>query len=199
MKTLCWKCRGIGDPATARELRDLVKECMPSVLCLVETQLSKQRVEGLASTLDFDSAFAVASSGGSGGLCMYWKSSLNLQIKTFSKYHIDSIIMEDGKDPWRLTCFYGEATRTLRHLSWQMLCFLRGESTLPWMCLGDFNEVLCREEHLGINEREGWQMDNFREAIDICGLCDIGIRDWFGPLRNVWLAGVTVGSGWTGR
>lgn len=155
MKTLSWNCRGIGDPATVRELRDLARECAPSVLCLVETQLGKQRVEGLAATLGFDSAFAVASRGRSGGLCMYWKNSLDLRIKSFSKYHIDSVVTEAGKDPWRLTCFYGEAPRDLRHLSWDMLRFLRGESTLPWMCLGDFNEVLRREEHMGVNEREG--------------------------------------------
>lgn len=70
MKTLCWNCRGIGDPATVKELRDLVRECSPEVLCIVETQLAKNRVEGLAGTLGFDCSFAVASSGRSGGLCM---------------------------------------------------------------------------------------------------------------------------------
>lgn len=33
--------------------------------------------------------------------------------------------------------------------------------TLPWMCIGDFNEILRR----------------FRDAVDICGLSDIGL-DW---------------------
>ncbi|XP_073359565.1 uncharacterized protein [Aegilops tauschii subsp. strangulata] len=57
---------------------------------------------------------------------------------------------------------------------------LRGESTLPWMCIGDFNEILRPEEQFGPNERDSAQIDAFREAVDICGLADLGYRglDW---------------------
>ena len=97
MRTLCWNCRGIGDPETVRELRDLVEASAPSVLCIVETQLAKYRVEGLASRLGFSSSFGVGSSGRSGGLCLFWKNDINLGIKTFSQYHIDSVVNEPGK------------------------------------------------------------------------------------------------------
>ena len=80
MRTMCWNCRGIGNPATVRELRDLVEASAPSVLCIVETQIAKNRVEGLAASLGFDSSFAVASSGRSGGLCIFWKSTVDLAI-----------------------------------------------------------------------------------------------------------------------
>ena len=84
MRTLCWNCRGIGDPATVHELRALVEDCAPSVLCIVETQIAKNQVEGLAVSLGFQSSFAVASSGRSGGLCIFWKADVNLAIKNFS-------------------------------------------------------------------------------------------------------------------
>ena len=90
MRALCWNCRGIGDPATLHELHDLVGASAPSVLCIVETQLAKNRVEGLAVSLGFQNNFAVASSGRSGGLCIFWKADVNLVIKNFSQYHIDS-------------------------------------------------------------------------------------------------------------
>ena len=83
MRTLCWNCHGIGDPATVRELRDLVEVCAPDVLCIVETQLAKYRVEGLAGNLGFSGRFGVASSGRSGGLCLYWKNNVALEIKFF--------------------------------------------------------------------------------------------------------------------
>ena len=83
MRTMCWNCRGIGDPATVNELRALVVDSAPSVLCIVETQIAKNRVEGLAVSLGFNSSFAVASSGRSGGLCIFWKSDVNLIIKNF--------------------------------------------------------------------------------------------------------------------
>lgn len=57
---------------------------------------------------------------------------------------------------------------------------LRGESTLPWVCVGDFNEILRPEEQMGPNPRDSAQIAGFREAVDICGLSDLGYNglDW---------------------
>jgi len=48
------------------------------------------------------------------------------------------------------------------------------------VCIGDFNEVLKREEQLGPNIREEYLMAGFREAVDVCQLCDLGYigLDW---------------------
>lgn len=70
MRNLCWNCCGIGDPSTARELHKLIRECAPSLVCLVKTQLTKKRVEGLASLLGFDGGIAVGSFGRSGGIVL---------------------------------------------------------------------------------------------------------------------------------
>lgn len=57
---------------------------------------------------------------------------------------------------------------------------VEGGSTLPWLCIGDFNEILRPEEQFGPNERDSAQIEAFREAVDICGLADLGYRglDW---------------------
>ena len=179
MNTLCWNCRGLGDPATVHELRDITRECAPTVLCVVETQIAKYRVEGLASTLGFDNAFGVGSSGRSGSLCIYWKNSVDLTLRNYSKYHIDMTVKEVGNDPWRLTCWYGEANRSLRHLTWNMMRFLKADSDMPWVNISDFNEVLRREEQMGPNDRDMGQIQAFRD-VDTCGLTDLGFvgLDW---------------------
>jgi hypothetical protein len=61
-----------------------------------------------------------------------------------------------------------------------MMKRLRGESTLPWVCIGDFNEILRQEEQLGPNTRDSSQIAGFREAVDVCGLADLGYKglDW---------------------
>ena len=125
MKILSWNCRGIGDPATVRELRDLLEISSPSILCLVETQLQKARVEGLCSSLGFDFSFGVGSRGRSGGICIFWKNSLDVAIKNYSEYHVDTWVTEPGREQWRLTCFYGEATRSLRYKTWNTMTRLR--------------------------------------------------------------------------
>ena len=70
-------------------------------------------MEGLAVSLGFNNRFVVPSSGRSGGLCIFSKDDINLEIKNYSHYHIDSWISKQRKDQWRLTCFYGEANRIL--------------------------------------------------------------------------------------
>jgi endonuclease/exonuclease/phosphatase family metal-dependent hydrolase len=71
---------------------------------------------------------------------------------------------------------YGEAQVDERHKTWDMLKYIRGSNDLPWLCIGDFNEVLHREEHMGVNERSWTQIAGFRDVVDVCGLCDLGYR-----------------------
>jgi hypothetical protein len=75
---------------------------------------------------------------------------------------------------WWFIGFYGEPKRTLRRESWRMLCFLRNESALPWLCSGDFNETLDGSEQIGGNDRHEWCMEGFWEALEYCGLRDLG-------------------------
>jgi hypothetical protein len=47
---------------------------------------------------------------------------------------------------------------------------IRYDTDLPWLCMGDFNEVLRREEHFSICDRHESQMRGFIETVDVCGL-----------------------------
>jgi len=57
-----------------------------------------------------------------------------------------------------------------------MLKFIRAMSPLPWMCIGDFNEVLLRSEHDGVQERSWSQIAGFRDVLDVCVLVDLGFE-----------------------
>lgn len=149
MSCISWNCRGLGNAATVKELRDIVKKYAPSVMCVLETQIHITRVEGLKKTLGFDNAFAVSSLVRSGGLGLFWNNEIKIEILPYSQYHIDAIIIEAGADPWRLTCVYGEAQTCERFKTWNMLKHIKASSALPWACVGDFNEVLHGSEHVG--------------------------------------------------
>jgi hypothetical protein len=86
---------------------------------------------------------------------MMWKNEVSVEIKSYSKYHIDSGILEDSTTDraWRFTGFYGDPTRARRKESWRMLRFLRNENDLLWLCVGDFNEILYDHKQFGGNDR----------------------------------------------
>jgi exonuclease III len=109
MSCLSWNGRDVGIAATIKELRDLAGTYAPTVLCVVETQVHKVRVEGLSCTLGYDKMFALSSAGRKGGIVIYWNNETNVEILPYSQYHIDVIITESGGEPCRLTCVYGEA------------------------------------------------------------------------------------------
>ncbi|KAL0001687.1 hypothetical protein SO802_015468 [Lithocarpus litseifolius] len=54
---------------------------------------------------------------------------------------------------------------------------------LPWLAIGDFNELVGLSEKEGGVSRPASQMERFKEVIDVCGLKDLGFID---P-RFTWL------------
>jgi endonuclease/exonuclease/phosphatase family metal-dependent hydrolase len=176
MSALSINCRGLGGAATVKEIRDLKRKYAPTFLCVQETQLQKAHVEGLARSIGYDRCFAVSSSGRSGGLALFWNNDVSIEILPYSQYHIDAIVKEVGTEPWRLTVVYGEAQVAERFKTWDLMKFSSSSSPYPWVCVGDFNEVLHQHEHCGVQERSHAQIAGFRDAVDVCGLQDLGFE-----------------------
>ncbi|XP_074266966.1 uncharacterized protein LOC141590260 [Silene latifolia] len=96
---------------------------------------------------------------------------LDCAFVSSSVHHIDINIKGDEGE-WRLTGLYGWPGASDRHLSWELLRLLSRQSLLPWVCIGDYNEILFSTEMKG-GSRPQWQMNNFWAAVDECGLKDI--------------------------
>jgi hypothetical protein len=47
------------------------------------------------------------------------------------------------------TGFYGHPDPSRRHESWDLLTHLKGFTPDPWLCVGDFNEVVEQSEKVG--------------------------------------------------
>ena len=90
--------------------------------------------------------------------------------------YIDAMNNAEKENSWRFTGFYG-CPETYRHQeSWNTLKHLSCNSSLPWLCTGDFNEIAKSHEKLGGRARPENQMKDFREALDACCLADLGYR-----------------------
>jgi hypothetical protein len=69
---------------------------------------------------------------------------------------------------------YGEPRWEDKYKTWDKLRELNNNSELPWVVIGDFNEILFSYEKEGGNPRPQPYMQNFREALMDCNLEDIG-------------------------
>jgi ribonuclease HI len=176
MICISWNCRGLGNQGTVQELAKLVRIKDPSVLFLSETWMDEDRLEGLRCRFNFSNKFVVKRINKGGGLVLFWKYDLNLSICSYSLNHIDSLIDSNTDQPWRLTCFYGAPETHLRDQSWNLLRNLHGQFSLPWCCVGDFNEIVRSSEKCGRRDQSERQMQRFRAVIDDCGFLDLGFR-----------------------
>ncbi|XP_074299929.1 uncharacterized protein LOC141631111 [Silene latifolia] len=138
---------------------------------LCETKLSGREMRTVRAKFEGYEGMEVDSVGRSGGLAFWWKKGVRCEFVSASVHYMDFVIRDEVGD-WRVTGFYGWPCVSDRHLSWQLLRLLGRQSSLPWICIGDYNEILYANEMKG-GQRPQWQMNNFREPVDECGLVDV--------------------------
>lgn len=98
-----------------------------------------------------------------------------MEVKSYSKNHIDAEVCLNGGDVrWRFTGFYGVPERSRRRDSWNLLKRLSSLNHLPWVVMGDFNDILNPEEKRGGHPQPRRLIDGFREAAEVSGLKDLG-------------------------
>lgn len=69
-----------------------------------------------------------------------------VELRSFSFNHIDVLI---GKvERWRFTCCYGFSEEGQKWKTWKLLELIARGCDLPWLCAGDFNEIMSDEEKI---------------------------------------------------
>ena len=102
-----------------------------------------------------------------------------VHIQSYSKFHIDAHVFQPDGLSWRVTGFYGHPEASMRSRSWALLRRLHAMGDMPWLVLGDFNEIVKLEEKFGRDDRSLTQMEAFRDSLTDCSLLDLG---FVGPL-----------------
>nr|POE61708.1 hypothetical protein CFP56_51913 [Quercus suber] len=117
----------------------------------------------------------VSSIGSKGGLALLWKKDVMVDVQMFGPWHINAEVGgTEGSRRWRFTGFYGQLETSKREETWQILERLGTSNSLPWLCIGDFNEIMSDAEKMGGNPRARKQMERFKEAMNRCHFRDLG-------------------------
>ncbi|KAL8536304.1 hypothetical protein ACS0TY_011794 [Phlomoides rotata] len=70
---------------------------------------------------------------------------------SYSSNHIDVWVGEE--EQWRFTGVYGFPKESQKWKTGRMLEYLVGRSSLPWLVLGDFNQIMYGFEKVGRRAR----------------------------------------------
>ncbi|XP_074297139.1 uncharacterized protein LOC141627823 [Silene latifolia] len=182
MNCLSLNCRGLGNLDAVGGLRNLIRREAPAIVFLCETKLGSRDMNKIISKLVGYKGVSVDCVGRSGGLAFLWREEVSCTFRASTVHFMDFDVEHEGMT-WRCTGFYGWPAVQDRHLSWRQLRLLAAEGGGPWLCLGDFNEVLFSTEMKG-GTRAQWQMNNFRDAVDEIGLGDLPFEGYMYTFDN---------------
>jgi hypothetical protein len=93
------------------------------------------------------------SDGRSGGVILLWKKEIVIQQIFSAPKYIDVKVVEGPDKEWRLTGIYGEPRWQDKYKTWDKMRELKGHNNLPWVVIGDFNEIAFLHEKDGGNTR----------------------------------------------
>ena len=163
---LIWNVRGLGNPRAFAALSRLLHKHSPDIVFVSETKLEGYKTGSSRSLLGYTQCFSVDSNGSSGGLLLLWKDTNVVSVLSYSLGHIDARVCSDDGFCWRFTGMYGNPIASRRKSSWDLLRRLKDVDNLPWVCGGDFNEILSMNEKEGGSVKVFTDMYNFSQAID---------------------------------
>ncbi|XP_074360471.1 uncharacterized protein LOC141700659 [Apium graveolens] len=175
MNAISWNCRGLGNSRAVRALRDVIKSLRPNIVFLMETLSKTERIKHLCSKLGFDNYWAVDCVGRSGGVAMLWKNNVKCNVVGFGSNYIDAQVMNANDVLWRLTGFYGFPERTRRRESWELLKSIANRSVLPWVVVGDFNDMISMNDKKGTHAHPPALLDGFKQTIEDYRLIELDL------------------------
>ncbi|KAK8356738.1 hypothetical protein V6Z12_A05G374300 [Gossypium hirsutum] len=85
MRVFCWNCRRLGNPSTARELKQLLVAYNPDVAFLFETNIHTNNFTSIRNVYKMSGCLAVSSSGQSGEFVMLRRERVEVAIQSYSR------------------------------------------------------------------------------------------------------------------
>ncbi|KAK4268485.1 hypothetical protein QN277_025138 [Acacia crassicarpa] len=175
MNALAWNCQGLGATLTVRNLKEECFRKKPHIVFLMETKQKARYLRKVRRRCGFNEEWLVDPIGISGGLALWWADSIKVDILFSSINIIHARISSDLLDvPSYITCVYGPTDENVRRLCWQEVRRIGRNIHDPWLCLGDFNEILHQSEKEGGEPRSWRKILNFKCLLADCELDDLG-------------------------
>ena len=135
MNMLIWICRGALNPNFFSFISNLIHKHLPTILVIMETKVSKDRVRSTVDRLPMDGAILVNNIGLTGGLWVLWDSTqvdVSELSTTEQEVHVlVNINSPNSQVPWLLSAIYTSPRLAERRLLWDNLSTVARLHNLP--------------------------------------------------------------------
>lgn len=111
------------------------------IICLSETKQQDDYIRDKACELGFFNSIIVSALGLSGGLVMLWKQAVEVSIY-FQSPHLVDCFIKSNEVGFYFFFVYAHPNPSFINEVWEQLERIGiGRGNLPWLIMGDFNEI----------------------------------------------------------
>ena len=111
--------------------------------------------------------------GLSGGLILAWLPRQDLRVVFDSQNLIHVNLLHDRGSPLSITFVYGHPDHSKRGVVRQQLKTLKQWAHPSWLCIGDFNQILNKEEKFSFKNGTIPRVEEFQQVLKDLQLCDL--------------------------
>ncbi|KAF5187888.1 hypothetical protein FRX31_022525 [Thalictrum thalictroides] len=197
MTILSWNCRGADLDSIIEELKKIMVVERPNFVFVSETKCNLVKAQGILHTLYH---FVVPSEGLSGGLRVLWKKYFQMRVVFCDSWIIHCEVRLDNctwdyadaefcrdayrKDYMMVSFVYASPHFVVRKYQWLNFYQFRPPDDVPWLTIGNFNDIVSKDEKVGGCPFNFTKSHFFIDMIDQCELCDLGFIGSFFTWQN---------------
>ncbi|KAL7182691.1 hypothetical protein ACSBR1_041390 [Camellia fascicularis] len=112
---LFWNCRGAGNNAFKRNMKELVRNHNPGVIILMEPKIPFSSTGNFFNNLGYTAATILDPVGRAGGIWMLWDTvQVNVRASVISNQVIQATIHREDYEEWVLSAVYASPNPSTR-------------------------------------------------------------------------------------
>lgn len=142
-KIIAWNCRDVGSKVALQHLLISLRTHVPNILILCETQVPSTTIQRILNKSHLDKFIVSEALGFIGGIWMLWNNStMELELVAMDNQVVAVEVKQPGVPPWMMSAIYASTQRFLRELLWDYMIQMAKFMNIPWLVLGDFNQIM---------------------------------------------------------
>lgn len=174
MNIISWNTRGAGNSDFRKAFRDMTRTYKPDLYILIDTRLSGDRATFAISSLSYERYMKVDALGFIGGIWVLWNPS-NMIIEPITiAFHEIYLKLQVNSFTFLLTAIYTPPNFYHRKQLWEELSYLSNFIPIPWLVIGDFNDISMASEQFGGHPPSQQKMNTFNNFLNKENLLDLG-------------------------
>ena len=164
------------NPDFKRRVFEMAVNHRPSIMVITETRVGGSRAEKIIEGLPFDGYITTETIGYAGGLWTLWRSEdADVKLLSATEQEIHATVKVcASKLSWLFTAIYASPRLAERRILWSNIEKVGQLHNLPWLMIGDFNEVLRGEDKFEGNQINLNRALEFKECLDSCNFVNLG-------------------------